>query len=159
MVFRSAIIPSRDCGGATHFGIGGARMKILIVDDEFVSRKKAQKIMSQYGECDVAIRGSEALEAFLFAHKEGEPYDLITMDILMPEMDGIEVLKQIRAWEKSRDIHIGEGVKVLMLTATKTSDTVLSSFNEGCEAYIVKPFNKDKLARRLSQLGFLETGT
>lgn len=74
-------------------------MKILIVDDEFVSRKKAQKIMSQYGECDTTINGTKALEAFKLAHEERDPYDLITMDIMMPDMDGIETPKRIRVWK------------------------------------------------------------
>ena len=118
-------------------------MKILIADDEFVSRKKAHKILSRYGMCDISINGTEALEAFHLAHEEGEPYELVTMDILMPDMDGIEALKRIREWEESQNIYLGNGVKVVMLTASKASDSVLSSFNEGCEAYIVKPFNKD----------------
>ncbi len=129
-------------------------MRILIVDDEFVSRKKAQKIMSQYGKCDVASNGIDALEAFHLAHNQGGPYDLITMDIMMPDMDGIETLKRIRTWEKSRNIELGKGVRLVILTASKASDSVLSSFNEGCEAYIVKPFNKEKLANALSELGF-----
>jgi two-component system chemotaxis response regulator CheY len=134
-------------------------MKILIADDEFVSRKKAQKILSQYGECDITINGSEALEAFLQAQEENEPYDLVTMDIIMPDMDGIEALKRIREWEESHNIQVGKGVKVVMLTASNASDSVLSSFNEGCEAYIVKPFNKEKLDNALGELGFVETGT
>jgi len=74
-------------------------MRVLIVDDEFVSRKKAQRIMSQYGECDIATNGTETLEAFRFAHDEGKPYALIIMDILMPDMDGSEATKAIRNLE------------------------------------------------------------
>lgn len=133
-------------------------MKILIVDDEFVSRKKAQKILSTYGECDIAFNGEEALEAFRMAHEEGHPYNLVTMDIQMPDMDGIEALKEIRAWEESRDIQLGNGVKVVMLTASMASDSILSSFKEGCESYVVKPFDKVKLAETLSQFGFSEMG-
>ena len=131
-------------------------MRILIVDDEFVSRKKAQKIMSEYGECDITINGTEALDAFHLAQEEGKPYDLVTMDILMPDMDGIEALKKIREWEESRNIQLGKGVKVMMLTASKASDSVLSSFNEGSEAYIVKPFNEENLAGALNELGLGE---
>ncbi|MBW1766587.1 MAG: response regulator [Deltaproteobacteria bacterium] len=128
-------------------------IKILIVDDEFVSRKTAQKILSQYGECDSAMNGIEALEAFKLAHEEGRPYDLITMDILMPDMDGIEALTRMREWEESKNIQLGKGVKLVMVTATNTSDSVLSSFNEGCEAYLVKPFNKEDLTKAMSELG------
>jgi two-component system chemotaxis response regulator CheY len=130
-------------------------VRILVVDDKFVSRKTAQKILSQYGECDIAINGTEALEAFRLAHEEDKPYDLITMDIFMPEMDGIEALKRIRKWEESRHILPGKGVKVVMLTATKASDSVLSSFNEGCEAYVVKPFDKENLTKAMSEFGLI----
>ncbi len=134
-------------------------MKILVVDDEFVSRKKAEKILSLYGDTDVAINGAEALEAFQIAHKDLKPYNLITMDIMMPDMDGIEVLKKIRKWEETNGIQFGKGVKVVMLTASKASDSVLSSFSEGCEAYIVKPFNKEKMDNALRELGINGNGT
>jgi len=75
----------------------------------------------------------------------------------MPDMDGIEALKRIREWEESRNIQLGKGVKVVMLTASKASDSVLSSFKEGCEAYIVKPFDKEDLAKALSELGLVES--
>ncbi len=61
--------------------------------------------------------------------------------------------------EKSRNIQLGKGVKGVMLTASWTSDPVLSSFNEDCEAYIVKPFNKESLTEALSKLGFVESET
>jgi len=133
-------------------------MKILVVDDELVARKKAEKILSQYGECHTAANGMRAIEGFELAHKEGEPYDFITMDILMPDMSGIEVLEKIREWEGSHDIKLGKGVKILMLTATKSKDTVIPSFSKGCEAYIVKPFNKEKLVNALNKLGFASNG-
>ncbi len=129
-------------------------MRILIADDEFVSRKKAQKILSQYGECDVACNGAEALEAFLHASQEKQPYDAITMDIQMPEKDGIETLKEIRKWEEANDIPIGTGVKIVMLTASNASRAILDSFKEGCESFIVKPFDKKKLITALEDLGF-----
>ncbi|MCP4600937.1 MAG: response regulator [Proteobacteria bacterium] len=132
-------------------------MKILIVDDEIVSRLKAQKILSGYGECSVAVNGKEAIEAFSLSHKDGEPYDLITMDIEMPDMDGIEALKIIREMEESQNILLGDGAKVVMLTGTSASQSILSSFNKGCEAYIVKPFDKEKINEKLVELGFAAT--
>ena len=129
-------------------------MKILIVDDELVSRLKAQKILSGHGECNVAVNGKEAIEAFDLASKDEKPYDLITMDIEMPDMNGIEALKLIREREESRSIQLGDGVKIVMLTGTKSSQSVLSSFNKGCEAYVVKPFDKEKINSKLEELGF-----
>lgn len=129
-------------------------MKILIVDDEFVSRQKAQKILSSYGYCDSAASGAEALQALDMARDEGRPYDLVTMDVIMPEMDGIETLRRIREREKKLGLDFHNGVKVIMLTAKESVESVRTSFWEGCEAYVTKPFNRDKLELALKQFVF-----
>lgn len=69
----------------------------------------------------------------------------------MPDMDGIEALKRIRTWEKSRNIQLGKGAKVIMLTADKASDSIASSFNAGCETYIFKPFDKRAFVKAISE--------
>lgn len=63
-------------------------MKILIVEDDFYSRKILKKFLTAYGEVDIAINGEEAVAAFKLAWEENQPYDLITLDIMMPIMDG-----------------------------------------------------------------------
>ena len=63
-------------------------MKILIVEDDFASRKFMMDYMSKYGECDGTVDGSEAVEAFMMAREDDEPYDLVCLDIMMPSMDG-----------------------------------------------------------------------
>ncbi len=75
-------------------------MKTLIVEDDFICRKLLQTFLSGYGATDVAANGVEALLAVSQAINEDEPYDLICLDILMPELDGHKVLKQIRADEE-----------------------------------------------------------
>ena len=130
-------------------------MKILIADDEYVSRKLAVKILSLYGACHTAENGLEALEMFETAHKKEEPFDLITMDILMPGTDGIETLRRIREWEISQKIPAEKKVKVVMLTASKDVEDLYPSFREGCEAYITKPFNAETLAEILNKLGIV----
>ncbi len=71
-------------------------MRILIAEDDFIGRKVLQTYLQQHGTCDIAINGMEAVDLFLRAKKEGKPYDLICLDIMMPIMDGIAVLKTIR---------------------------------------------------------------
>ena len=127
-------------------------MKILIVDDEYVSREKAVAILSQFGECSTATSGKDALLAFNLAHDEGLPFDLMTLDISMPDMDGLTVLHLIRRGEQARNISLGRGLKVIMLTASQDSKTIMTSFREGCEAYLVKPFNKDNILGALKEL-------
>ena len=92
-------------------------MKILIVEDDFVCRKVLQKMLATYGEVEIAVDGNEALEAFRLAQENGETYDLICLDVMMPEMDGHEVLAQIRKTEEVAGVGGLDRVKIMMTTA------------------------------------------
>ena len=67
-------------------------MKILLAEDDFVTRKFMVNFLSKYGECDVTVDGMEAVDAFMMALEDDEPYDLICLDIMMPVMDGYQAL-------------------------------------------------------------------
>ena len=131
-------------------------MKCLIVEDDFAARKLMQIHLSNYGDCDIAVDGNEAVEAFRQAINEKEPYELICLDIMMPNMDGHEALKVIRQIESEHGINGLDGVKVIMTTALGDSKNVIGSFREGCEAYIVKPIRKDKLFEEMENLGLIK---
>ena len=62
-------------------------MRILLAEDDFVTRKFMTNFLSKYGECDVTVDGMEAVDAFMMAMEDGEPYDLVCLDIMMPVMD------------------------------------------------------------------------
>ena len=89
-------------------------MRVLVVEDDFTSRKILQKILGPYGEVDIAVNGLEAIQAFNQSLDGNNLYDLICMDIMMPEMDGQTALKKIRAIEKERGIQPAQEVKVIM---------------------------------------------
>ncbi len=127
-------------------------MKILVVEDDFVSRVLIQKLLTRWGEVHIAVSGGEALRAFSSAFEAGEPYQLVCLDLMMPVMDGREVLVQIRAFEKSRGIHFPNGVKVIVTTALNDAGAVLFTFREGCEAYLVKPISREGLEAELRKL-------
>jgi len=130
------------------------KMKILIAEDDFASRKFLFKFLSQYGECDMTIDGEETIEAFSLAHDEGMPYDLICLDIMMPKMDGIKVLKNIREIEDKKGIDERERVKIIMTTALNDVKNVFDSFETGCQAYASKPIDTQKLVEVMKKLGF-----
>jgi two-component system chemotaxis response regulator CheY len=92
-------------------------MRVLVVDDELVSRKKMKKIMDTFSECVAVDGGEAALKAFEAAIEKGEPFDLITLDVSMPRMDGTEVLYEIRKIEQQRNISKKNQLKVIMVTA------------------------------------------
>lgn len=131
-------------------------MKSLIVDDDFFSRRILQTILTGYGECHVAVDGKEALFAFKQALAEEEPYDVICLDIMMPEMTGQEVLKEIREIEKNKNILGDKSTKIIMTTALDDSENIKTAFREQCESYLIKPIHKSKLIKILSDFGLVK---
>ncbi len=129
-------------------------MRILIVEDDFISRKLLQKTLSQFGECDIAVDGREAIEAVRLAAGEGRTYDLICMDIMMPHIDGISALKAIRKSEKDSGVSAVDEVKVIMTTALNDPKTVVDSlYRAGATSYVVKPINTRELLSEIKKLG------
>jgi len=131
-------------------------MKTLIVEDDFTCRLLLQEILKKYGPAHVAINGKEAVEAVRVALEVGEPYNLICMDIMMPEMDGQAALKEIRSLEEAQGIASIRGVKVIMVTTLDDSRNVLESFKSLCDAYVIKPVNKEKLLGYIKGFGLIE---
>lgn len=130
-------------------------MRILIVEDDLASRKFLQKFLSQFGECDVVVDGMEALDAFLFSLKSAMPYDLLCLDVMLPKVDGIKVLKTIRELETQKGILPYKRVKVIMTTALTGADFVQSAFDLGCEAFASKPIDTEKLVEVMKKLELL----
>lgn len=129
-------------------------MRALIVEDEFLSRKVLRSFLMSLFEIDIVVNGKEAVDAFKLAHEEKDPYSLILMDIMMPEVDGIEALQQLRAIEEKENL---PQAKVIMTTALDDPKTVIKSFHEcGASGYIVKPVDKNKLYAELEKLGLLK---
>jgi two-component system chemotaxis response regulator CheY len=124
-------------------------MKILIVDDDFTSRLLMQEILRAYGMTHVAVNAKEAVEAVRLALNAREPYQLICLDIMMPEVDGHETLRQIRALEEAQGIFSTQGAKIFMTTALDDMKNAMKAFKELCDAYLVKPINKSKLIENL----------
>ena len=130
-------------------------MNTLIVEDDFTSRLLLQTLLSRYGECHIAVNGREAVEAFRSAKERGRSYDLICMDIMMPEMDGQAALREIRAQEEAVGIFSTRGVKVIMTTALNDPRNVMAAFHGLCDAYLFKPIETLKLLEQLRTFGFI----
>lgn len=128
-------------------------MKILIVDDEMVSRRKMEIIMREYGDCESVENGNSAIRAFAEAIETGILFDLITLDISLPDMNGTNVLNVIRELEKGNAIAEDNRVKVLMVTAHGDQDIVMTSIAAGCDDYIIKPFTVDTITQKLEKIG------
>ncbi len=128
-------------------------MRILIVDDDFQSRLVMLRLLERFGECQVEDDGKKALGAFVHALFEGRPFQLVCLDIMMPEMDGQTALQVMRAAEAKWGVKPGCEAKILMISAMDDVKTVSKAFFQGCATdYIVKPLQVDSLLAKVQAL-------
>ncbi|HHT9113772.1 MAG: response regulator [Planctomycetes bacterium] len=115
--------------------------KILVVDDAKVIRMVIKQILTRHGfhVAGEAGNGREALEKY----KELKP-DAVTMDIIMPEVDGIQGLKEIMAFDKQ--------AKVIMISAIDQHDALTDAIRHGATDYVVKPFEDDRMVTALKNI-------
>lgn len=130
-------------------------MKILLAEDDFVTRKFMTGFLSKYGECDVTVDGMEAVDAFMMALEDGEPYDLVCLDIMMPVMDGYQALMGIRNLEKERNVPTEKAAKVIMTTALNEEKNVKMAFELGCSVYSGKPIDQERFEQALKKFGLV----
>jgi len=122
---------------------------ILVVDDNFINRKLVVQTLMPYAICDVAANGNEAIVAYDLSVQNDMPYDLILLDVSMPEVDGLDVLKQIRSKEKMCGIDKAAGIPIFMLTAY--TEPRNDAQDEGCNLYILKPIQADDLIAKIKE--------
>ena len=112
---------------------GKRDFRILSVDDEEDIRMIVQAVLAGQGyEVDTATDGKDALEKIACAS-----YNLLVLDVMMPQMDGIQLLSRLR--------NEGSDVPIVMLTALSDDKHMLESYHSGADYYMSKPFDKDKL--------------
>jgi two-component system chemotaxis response regulator CheY len=116
-------------------------LQVLIADDSLIIRKKITKILEKLGHTVVfsATNGQEAIDGYQ-AHRP----DLVTMDITMPDMDGITAVKHIIAEDKS--------AKIIMVTSHGQEDMVIKSIQNGAVGYILKPISDEKMAQAIGEV-------
>lgn len=131
-------------------------MKILIAEDDVMTRAILQEMLSEVGTTRGVENGREAVEVFARALEEKDPFDLVCLDIMMPELDGQKTLMQIRKIEEDLKILPDLQVKVIMITALNDPDNMMKAYVQGrCEAYLTKPIKMDKLLEQIRKLGLV----
>ena len=130
-------------------------MKTLIVEDEFTSRALLREILKRFGVPQIAMNGREGVEAVRTALEAGAPFDLICLDIMMPEMDGQEALRRIRTLETQAGIDAEKRAKVIMTTALADKANVLEAIQAQCDYFLVKPIDGRVLLDELRRFGLI----
>ena len=130
-------------------------MRSLAIDDEFVALTKMTTLLRPLGPCDAATSGKQAIEMCEEALKQGLPYKLITIDIGLPDMNGLALL--VRIWKEEKKYNAERATK-LVVTANSTASNVLAAATGECDGFLVKPVRRPVLFRKLSLLGLLPEG-
>ncbi len=131
-------------------------MRILIVEDNPSSREALEDMLREFGTCDTAENGQKGIEAFDRALRCREPYDLVCMDILMPQMDGQQALKTMRAMECGQGVP-PERVTPIIITSALDDERNISEayYAGGATAFVPKPVEKTLLLDLLKNLHVL----
>jgi PAS domain S-box-containing protein len=125
-------------------------LSVLVAEDNEINALLMRALLTRLGHRTViATNGDAALDSWLAARSAGTPYDLVLMDIQMPQLDGIEVSKRIRACEADAP---GRRTPILALTANTLAEDRDACFEAGMDGFLVKPLDRDKLAEALAGL-------
>lgn len=130
-------------------------MKTLIAEDDASSRILLHGFLSRYGECDIAINGKQAVQVVRAAREDHKKYDLVCMDLRMPEMDGQEAMREIRKQEAIAGIY-SKRVKIIVTTGLKDGANVTEALQGQCDAYLLKPVVLARLLETLKNLGLVK---
>jgi PAS domain S-box-containing protein len=125
-------------------------LSILVAEDNEINALLMRSLLTRLGHhAVITTNGEEALESWLSAKSAGAPYDLVLMDIQMPQLDGIETAKRIRAREAGQP---GRRTPILALTANTLVEDRYACFEAGMDGFLIKPLDREKLAEALAGL-------
>ncbi len=125
-------------------------LSILVAEDNEINALLMRSLLTRLGHrAVVTTNGEQALESWLAAESAGTPYELVLMDIQMPQLDGIETTKRIRAREAGNN---ARRTPILALTANTLVEDRYACFEAGMDGFLVKPLDRDKLVDALAGL-------
>jgi PAS domain S-box-containing protein len=125
-------------------------LSILVAEDNEINALLMRSLLTRLGhQAVITTNGEEALESWLAAKSAGAPYDLVLMDIQMPQLDGIETTKRIRSLEAGQP---GRQTPILALTANTLVEDRYACFEAGMDGFLIKPLDREKLADALAGL-------
>ena len=123
-------------------------MRILLIDDEPIALTKLELMLTNAGTCETAGSGVEATEYFVKAINDNRPYDLVTIDIELPDITGLDLLNRFVELEQKNGIG---AAKKIMVTAHSNVDFVVKA-KDKCDAFVVKPLRKATLLAKIEEL-------
>lgn len=125
-------------------------MKCLIVEDNEFMREGLKLFLTGHADVEMAADGREGVDFFCKAMAEGSAFELVLLDVVMPEMDGQQALKLMRQAEKESGRGPGQKAVIIMTTALNSAEQMEQALWEGdCTDYLVKPIVRADLLAML----------
>ncbi len=129
------------------------RLRFLVIEDDPITGTLMQHILGQHGDAVHCTTGREALAAFCAGLDEGDPFDLATLDLALPDLSGDSVLQEIREEEFRRGIHgQTDRCQVIINTAKDDLDQMIGSLRHDPDGYLIKPINMDLVVEKINTL-------
>lgn len=127
-------------------------MKILVVDDEYVALSRMVKLFSRWGDAEGATNSAQALDMTKEALSAGTPYDIISIDIELPDSDGLELMKKLRVAEEEANRESPWYSKKIIISAKSKHDNIQKALALGCDDFMVKPVSLSTLEEKMKHL-------
>ncbi len=127
-------------------------IRALIVEDVFLIQRVIERFIEPYGTFRVSNNGRSALKEYAEYFFNGDAFNLVCLDIYLPEVNGLEVLKHIRDFEKEIRLSEEERSKIIIISSVTHPGTIQQAYDLGCDYYITKPFSKDDILKALKKL-------
>lgn len=128
-------------------------LRCLVVDDDQMSRELLALQLEPYAVCDMASDGNEAIERFRESVENANPYDVIFLDIVMPDLDGHGAAKAIRQIETEEGIPVEKGINIIVLSSLHTPQDIIQAYvSTQSAAHLIKPVSSQKLIKTLKKL-------
>lgn len=121
-------------------------MRILIIDDDYSSRLIFSKILSNIGKCDSFENGLEGKEAFIVAHEQNDPYEIIITDLIMPKLSGIDFVKVVRNYEYSKGI---KNSIIAIISGYSDTNNITKKYDV---QWLLKPIDIVELSNQVQKL-------
>jgi two-component system chemotaxis response regulator CheY len=130
-------------------------MKTLIIEDDSSANSIFVRYFENYGACDSATTGFDGMQKFMDALNSGDLYNLVIIDIILPDMNGYQLLETIRLEEDMRKFSNSERAKIILTTSLDDEENrkLIEKLKYGYETYYVKSFALDGIEKNLKELG------
>jgi PAS domain S-box-containing protein len=152
----STLVPSEaeESADSPQSPLPGKGLSILVAEDNDINALLARALLAKLGHRPtIASSGAAAIESWQAAQAAGAPYDLLLMDVHMPELDGFAATARIRAAEAERG---SARTRIIALTANASAEDRAACLNAGMDGFVTKPLDREKLAEVLSQAGAMQ---